>query len=106
MQNLEVLLFVVLLVNIFVFLLIDGLLVCEELVVYILQLVFGNILLCGGLVGDDLKFGSIWVFYEGVFYNDSVLLMLISMLLLFCVFKIQYFVSEMERMVVIEVDVV
>lgn len=104
MQNLEALSPAVSSANTFALLLIDGLSVREEPVVYTLQSVLGNIPLCGGSAGDDLKFGSTWVFHDGAFHNDSALLMLISTPLPFRVFKTQHFVSETERMVVTEAD--
>lgn len=90
--------------NTFAFLLIDGLSVREEPVVYTLQSVLGNIPLCGGSAGDDRKFASTWIFHEGAFHTDSALLILVSTPLPFRVFKTQHFVSEKERLVVTEAD--
>ena len=90
--------------NTFALLLIDGLSVREEPVVYTLQSVLGNIPLCGGSAGDDLKFASTWIFHEGAFHNDSALLVLISTPLPFRIFKTQHFISENERLVVTEAD--
>ena len=90
--------------NTFALLLIDGLSVREEPVVYTLQSVLGNIPLCGGSAGDDLKFASTWIFHDGAFHADSALLVLISTPLPFRVFKTQHFISENERLVVTEAD--
>lgn len=90
--------------NTFALLLIDGLSVREEPVVYTLQSVLGNIPLCGGSAGDDLKFVSTWIFHDGAFHNDSALLVLISTPLPFRIFKTQHFISENERLVVTEAD--
>lgn len=90
--------------NTFAFLLIDGLSVREEPVVYTLQSVLGNIPLCGGSAGDDRKFASTWIFHEGAFHTDSALLILVSTALPFRVFKTQHFISEKERLVVTEAD--
>lgn len=90
--------------NTFAFLLIDGLSVREEPVVYTLQSILGNIPLCGGSAGDDRKFASTWIFHEGAFHTDSALLILVSTPLPFRVFKTQHFISEKERLVVTEAD--
>lgn len=90
--------------NTFAFLMIDGLSVREEPVVYTLQSVLGNIPLCGGSAGDDRKFASTWVFHGGAFHTDCALLVLVSTPLPFRVFKTQHFISEKERLVVTEAD--
>lgn len=90
--------------NTFAFLMIDGLSVREEPVVHTLQSVLGNIPICGGSAGDNLKFASTWIFHQGAFHADSALLMLISTPLPFRIFKTQHFISENERLVVTEAD--
>ncbi|PKO87541.1 MAG: FIST domain containing protein, partial [Betaproteobacteria bacterium HGW-Betaproteobacteria-12] len=90
--------------NTFAFLMIDGLSVREEPVVYSFQSVLGNIPLCGGSAGDDRQFASTWVYHAGAFHTDSALLILVSTPLPFRVFKTQHFISEKERLVVTEAD--
>lgn len=90
--------------NTFALLLIDGLSVREEPVVRTLQAALGNIALCGGSAGDDLKFTRTWVFQHGAFHTDSAVLLLISTSLPFRIFKTQHFVSQNERLVVTEAD--
>ena len=90
--------------NTFAFLLIDGLSVREEPVLYTLHAALGNIPLCGGSAGDGLKFGSTWIFHQGAFHTDSALLMLVNTPLPFRIFMTQHFISDDERMVVTEAD--
>lgn len=90
--------------NTFALMLIDGLSVREEPVVRTLQSALGRIALFGGSAGDDLQFARTWVFHEGAFHSDSVVLMLLSTPLPFRIFKTQHFISENERLVVTEAD--
>ena len=90
--------------NSFAFLLIDGLSVREEPVVRTFQNALGNIQLVGGSAGDDSRFVSTWVFFDGAFHPDSAVLLLASTPHPFKVFKTQHFVSDNERLVVTEAD--
>ncbi|MGE5470636.1 MAG: nitric oxide-sensing protein NosP [Bacteroidota bacterium] len=90
--------------NTFALLLIDGLSVREEPVVRALQTALGNIRLCGGSAGDDLKFRETLVFHDGAFRSNSAVLLLFSTPLPFRIFKTQHFVSQNERLVVTEAD--
>lgn len=89
----------------FAFLLVDGLSVREEPVVRTLQGALGDIRLCGGSAGDDLKFARTWVFHDGAFRTDSAVLLLVNTPLPFRLFKTQHFVSDNARLVVTEADV-
>lgn len=84
--------------------LIDGLSHCEESVVHIFQRVLCDIPLVGGSAGDDLKFEHTWVFCDGAFHTDSVVLAIIDTVYPITVFKTQHFVGGQERLVVTEVD--
>ena len=90
--------------NSFAFLLIDGLSVREEPVVRTFQNALGNIQLVGGSAGDDSRFVSTWVFFDGAFHPDSAVLLLATTPHPFKVFKTQHFVSDNERLVVTEAD--
>ncbi len=90
--------------NSFGFLLIDGLSVREEPVARALQAALGDIALCGGSAGDDLRFERTWVFHDGAFHRDSAVLVLMSTSLPFRLFKTQHFTSLDERLVVTEAD--
>lgn len=91
--------------NTFAFFLVDGLSIREEPVVRTLQGALGEIALCGGSAGDDLKFERTWVFHDGAFRTDAAVLVLINTPLPFKIFKTQHFISENERLVVTEADV-
>jgi hypothetical protein len=90
--------------NTFAFMLIDGLSVREEPVVSSLQTALGRISLFGGSAGDDQNYERTWVFHDGSFRSDSVVLLLLSTHLPFRTFKTQHFVRNSERMVVTEAD--
>lgn len=92
--------------NSFAFMLIDGLSRREEQVTHTLQYAVGRIPLFGGSAGDDLKFSKTSIYYNGRFYSDSAMLMLISTPLPFKIFKTQHFVSTDKRLVVTEADTV
>jgi hypothetical protein len=90
--------------NSFALMLIDGLSVREELVAHALQYALGKIPMFGGSAGDDLKFEKTYVYSNGCFHSDSVVLVLISTSLPFTIFKTQHFISTDERLVVTEAD--
>ncbi|WP_454785332.1 nitric oxide-sensing protein NosP [Legionella sp. WA2024007413] len=90
--------------NSFAFLLVDGLSQREEQVTNILQDILGEIELFGGSAGDDLRFEKTWVFAEGAFHTDSVVLILVNTIYPFKLFKAQHFVCGNEKMVVTQAD--
>lgn len=90
--------------NSFALLLIDGLSVREEPVTRTLQSALGRLPLVGGSAGDGLNFGSTHVYFEGRFYSDSAILILVTTRLPFKLFKTQHFVATDERLVVTEAD--
>ncbi|QMT59416.1 nitric oxide-sensing protein NosP [Legionella sp. PC997] len=90
--------------NSFAFLLVDGLSQREEQVTNILQDILGEIELFGGSAGDDLRFKKTWVFAEGAFHTDSVVLILVNTIYPFKLFKAQHFVCGNEKMVVTQAD--
>ena len=90
--------------NSFAFLLIDGLSVREEPVTRALQSALGRLPLAGGSAGDGLIFGSTHVYFEGRFYADSAVLILVTTRLPFRLFKTQHFVATDERLVVTGAD--
>ncbi len=90
--------------NSFALLLIDGLSVREEPVTRALQNALGKLPLVGGSAGDGLNFGTTHVYFEGRFYSDSAILILITTPLPFKLFKTQHFVATDERLVVTEAD--
>lgn len=86
--------------NSFALMLIDGLSVREEPVAHALQYALGKIPMFGGSAGDDLKFEKTYVYSDGRFHSDSVVLVLITTSLPFTIFKTQHFISTDERLVV------
>lgn len=90
--------------NTFVFQLIDGLSVREEVVTRLLQGALGPVALVGGSVGDDLHFERAMVFSEGAFRQDTVALLAVTTDLPFEIFMTQHFVPGDERLVVTEAD--
>jgi hypothetical protein len=90
--------------NKFALMLIDGLSIKEESVAYSLQRSLGAIPLFGGSAADGLNFSKTYVFNNGNFYCDSVILILMSTSLPFKIFKTQHFVSTQERLVVTQAN--
>lgn len=89
----------------FGFLLIDGLSVREEPVTHAVQSALGHIPLIGGSAGDDMLFQNTYVFFNGDFHADSVILLLMHTTLPFKIFKAQHFEPTPERLVVTLADV-
>lgn len=90
--------------NSFALMLIDGLSKREEPVVNTFQKALRNIGLFGGSAGDDQIFKQTWVFCDGAFRTDSVVLVLINTIYPFKLFKAQHFISSSERLVVTKAD--
>lgn len=90
--------------NSFALLLIDGLSVREEPVTRALQSALGGLPLAGGSAADGLNFGITHVYFEGRFFADCALLILVSTRLPFKLFKTQHFVATDERLVVTEAN--
>ena len=91
--------------NSFALMLIDGLSKREEPVVSTFQKALGNIRLFGGSAGDDQIFKHTWVFCDGAFRTDSVVLVLLNTIYSFKIFKTQHFIGNQERLVVTKADV-
>ncbi|MDR3491793.1 MAG: nitric oxide-sensing protein NosP [Gammaproteobacteria bacterium] len=90
--------------NTFGFMLIDGISKREEPVVSAFQNALGNIGLFGGSASDDQEFKTTWVFCNGAFHTDSVVLILINTIYPFKLFKAQHFISGQEKLVVTKAD--
>lgn len=88
----------------FGFLLVDGLSMREEAVVSSLHRPLGEIHLFGGSAGDDLNFGSTFLFDQGEFQSDLALFLLVHTELPFEVFRTQHFIETDARMVITEAD--
>lgn len=88
--------------NSFAFCMIDGLSRREETVTHALQNALGKIPLIGGSAGDDLRFERTYVYHDGRFHSDSVVMVLATTPLPYSVLKAQHFVPGDERLVVTE----
>ena len=82
----------------------DGLSLREEPVTHALQSALGGIPLVGGSAGDGTNFGSTHIYFEGRFWPDSAILILVATRLPFKLFKTQHFVALDERLVVTDTD--
>ncbi|MBU0631396.1 FIST C-terminal domain-containing protein [bacterium] len=88
----------------FALMLIDGLSVREEPVAHMLQHALGTIPLFGGSAGDGLNFAKTYVYHDGRFHSDSVVLAVVSTSLPFKIFKTQHFVSTDKRLVITQAN--
>ncbi|KJS40343.1 MAG: FIST domain containing protein [Rhodospirillaceae bacterium BRH_c57] len=84
--------------------LIDGMSGSEEAVISALHAALGEIPLCGGSAGDGLRFQETFVFHQGRAVRDCALLILISTMLPFRVFKTEHFEATSEKVVVTGAD--
>lgn len=92
--------------NTFAFMMIDGLSIREEQVVRAFKNGIGKIPLFGGSAGDDMAFSRTMVFFDKGFHPEAAVLLLVTTKLPFMIFRTQHFVTEEERLVVTEADVV
>lgn len=90
--------------NMFSFLLIDGLSIQEEKMTSLLYNSMGNIPLFGGSAGDDLKFESTYVYYNGEFHKNAGILALVHTDFEFTVFKAEHFVEGEGKIVITDAD--
>ena len=86
--------------NSFALLLVDGLSRREEWVVSALSLVLDDIPLFGGSAGDQLRFNSTHIYFDGAFHTDAAILLLVATQCPFRVFRTEHFVSTNRKMVV------
>jgi hypothetical protein len=88
----------------FAFLLIDGLCMCEEIIVSSLYSALGRIPLFGASSGGDLDFHETHVYHDGGFRTDTAILTLVRTRHPFRLFTTDHFVSSDTKMVVTEAD--
>ncbi len=86
----------------FAFLLIDGLCMCEEVVVSSLYSALGRIPLFGASSGGDLSFRETHVYHDGGFRTNTAILTLVRTRHPFKLFTTAHFVSSDTKMVVTE----
>lgn len=88
----------------FVVSMLDGLSRHEEHFLEIFASAFGNIPHLGGSAGDDLKLNATYVYYEGQFYQDAAVLLLVGTSKPFTVFSIDHIHSPVSKLVVTNAD--
>ncbi len=88
----------------FAFMLIDGLSVREEPVAHAFQHALGSMPLIGGSAGDEKRFGRSYVYCDGRFQHDAVVLALVDTDLPFQHFKTQHFSASETRLVITRAD--
>lgn len=86
--------------NSFVFSLLDGLSIREELVLNALDSALGDIPLVGGSAGDDLHFKDTYVFYNGKFYNNAAVIVAVNTCCPFKAFSSHHLEVGNEKLVV------
>lgn len=84
--------------------LLDGLSVKEELVINALSTSLHEIPLVGGSAGDDQHFVDTQVYYNGEFYSDAAVIMLINTVCRFEVFSQHHLAPQQEKLVVTQVS--
>jgi len=88
----------------FVISMLDGLSRHEEHFLETFATAFGNIPHLGGSAGDDLKLEATYVFYNGKFYSDAAVLLLVGTQKPFTVFSIDHINSPVSKLVVTNAD--
>jgi hypothetical protein len=88
----------------FGFLLVDGLSMLEEQVTASLFNNMDGVRLFGGSAGDNLDFGTTYVYHDGHFHTDAALFTLFETTLPFRIFRIQHFEPTETRLVITEAD--
>ncbi len=80
--------------------LVDGLALAEEGLTATLYQSIGNVPIVGGSAGDDLKFESTSVYWDGEFISNAALFTLFETSLPFSTFKLQHFRPTDRRLVI------
>ena len=84
--------------------LLDGLSIREEAFLQVLNAFLGHIPLLGGSAGDDLHFEHTEVFYQGQFYRNAAVLLVINTRHPFSSFSHHHLQPKQEKMVVTHAD--
>lgn len=90
--------------NTFAISLLDGLSIKQEEVLQALNDSFQNIPLVGGSAGDDLLFNDTHVYYDGRFYDNAAVIVLVNTVNKFQAMSEHHLVSESEKLVVTRAD--
>ena len=84
--------------------LLDGLSIREEQVIAALSTSLHEVPLVGGSAGDDQHFVDTQVFYNGKFYSDAAVFMLVNTTCMFEVFSQHHLAPQQEKLVVTQVS--
>jgi len=85
-------------------LLVDGLSKSEDIVINNIAKSFHPMQVIGGSSGDDLKFKNAFIYQDGVFVQDSAILLIIESFLPFTTFKTHHFFETDKKLVVTSGD--
>jgi len=88
----------------FGFFLVDGLSMLEERVISFIYSQFSGVPIIGGSAGDDIKFKSTEVYWDGRFVSDAAVFTIFETTLPFYTFKTQHFQPTGGKLVITEAD--
>jgi hypothetical protein len=86
--------------QLFGLLLVDGLSLMEERLTAALYQALGNVPIIGGSAGDDLRFETTFIYFDGRFYADAAVFTVFETHSPFATFKLQHFVPTPTRLVI------
>lgn len=84
--------------------LLDGMSIREEVVLQAINDALDGIPLLGGSAGDNLNFGDTYVYFQGRFYNNAAVMILVNTVCPFEVVSSHHFVASSEKLVVTKAD--
>jgi len=84
--------------------LVDGLSMLEERVISFIYSQFSGVPIIGGSAGDDIKFKSTEVYWDGHFVSDAAVFTIFETTLPFYIFKTQHFQPTGGKLVITEAD--
>ena len=84
--------------------LVDGLSMLEERVISFIYSQFSGVPIIGGSAGDDIKFKSTEVYWDGHFISDAAVFTIFETTLPFYTFKTQHFQPTGGKLVITEAD--
>jgi len=88
----------------FGFFLVDGLSMLEERVISFIYSQFSGVSIIGGSAGDDIKFKSTEVYWDGRFVSDAAVFTIFETTLPFYTFKTQHFQPTGGKLVITDAD--
>lgn len=88
----------------FVLSFLDGLSLQEETFLATFAPLFGNLAHLGASAGDDLRLESTWVLYNGHWYKNAAILLLVNTTKAFSVFSVDHINSPVSKLIVTNAD--